>query len=167
MHGHDSRYGSASVGHLNDLARRDATQHGSCILTKLSNSYASHVAHCSTYQLECASCCLARRGTCHRTLVGMADDYGLTSTKPAALKSPSNAKASRIRRRRITAKLVASTNEYSRSDRARSQRHASTSVASSTWTTVTSVSAPSRSRKPTAAACPDRRRRRVHVSPTT
>lgn len=38
-------------------------------------------------------------------------DDGRASTKPAALKSPSNASASVIRRRRMTAKLVASTNE--------------------------------------------------------
>lgn len=38
-----------------------------------------------------------------------------TSTKPAAAKSPSNASASRIRRARINAKLVASTYEYLRS----------------------------------------------------
>ncbi len=37
--------------------------------------------------------------------------YGRTSTRPAALKSPSNASASLMRRRRMTAKLVASTNE--------------------------------------------------------
>ena len=36
---------------------------------------------------------------------------GRASTKPAALKSPSNARASRRRSRRMTAKLVASTNE--------------------------------------------------------
>ena len=36
---------------------------------------------------------------------------GRVSTKPAALKSPSNANASRRRSRRMTAKLVASTNE--------------------------------------------------------
>ena len=58
--------------------------------------------------------------------------WGLTSTNPAALKSPSKANASRIRRRRITAKLVASTKEYSRSARARSQRQASVSLVSST-----------------------------------
>lgn len=37
--------------------------------------------------------------------------YGRTSTKPAATKSPSNASASLMRRRRINAKLVASTKE--------------------------------------------------------
>jgi hypothetical protein len=37
---------------------------------------------------------------------------GRSSTKPAAEKSPSNARASLSRRGRITAKLVASTNEY-------------------------------------------------------
>ena len=57
---------------------------------------------------------------------------GRTSTKPAALKSPSKASASRMRRRRMTAKLVASTKEYSRSSWRRSQRHASASVAAST-----------------------------------
>ena len=36
---------------------------------------------------------------------------GLTSTKPAALKSPSNANASPRRSRRMVTKLVASTNE--------------------------------------------------------
>src|SRR6266566_6978740 len=102
--------------------------------------------------------------------LGWADDQSQparTSTNPAALKSPSNARASRIRRRRITAKLVASTKEYSRSPRARSQRQASVSVASSTCTTSASGSALNLSRKPTAAECPERLRRRVHVSPTT
>ena len=51
-------------------------------------------------------------------------DQGRSSTKPAAAKSPSKANASRRRRRRITAKLVASTNEYSRSSCWRSQASA-------------------------------------------
>jgi len=51
---------------------------------------------------------------------------------PEAAKSPSKASASRIRSLRITAKLVASTKEYSRSSWRRSHRRASSSVVSST-----------------------------------
>ena len=57
------------------------------------------------------------------------------STKPAALKAPSNARASRILRARITAKLVASTKEYSRSSWRRSHRRASDSRSSPIWIT--------------------------------
>ncbi len=45
------------------------------------------------------------------------DRYARRATKPAAAKSASNVSASRIRSLRISAKLVASTNEYSRSSR--------------------------------------------------
>jgi len=72
-----------------------------------------------------------------------------------------------MRRRRMTEKLVASTNEYSPSGRPRSQRHASFSMSPSIWTTSTSGNSSNRSRKPTAATCPDRRRRSVQVSPMT
>jgi hypothetical protein len=68
----------------------------------------------------------------HGVEVAPSVSYGRTSTNPASLKSPSKASASRIRLRRITAKLVASTKEYSRSGRPRSQRQASASIASST-----------------------------------
>lgn len=51
--------------------------------------------------------------------VPMLTHVARTSTNPAALKSPSNARASRMRRGRITAKLVASIKEYSRSPRLR------------------------------------------------
>ena len=55
MHRHDPRNGSAPIGHLNGLARSDATQHRSCILPKLPDPNPVHVAHCSTSRRQCTS----------------------------------------------------------------------------------------------------------------
>jgi len=60
---------------------------------------------------------------------------GRSSLKPAAAKPPSKASASVIRFLRISAKLVASTNEYGRSSWTRSHAHASVSSSSSTVAT--------------------------------
>jgi hypothetical protein len=53
MHGHNSRDSSASVSHLNNLTRRNATQHRACVLAELPDSDLVHVAHSSTFRRKC------------------------------------------------------------------------------------------------------------------
>ena len=62
--------------------------------------------------------------------------YGRNSVNPAAAKSPSKASASLTRFFRMTAKLVASTNEYGRSSWTRSHAQASASSSESIGSTV-------------------------------